>query len=136
MNAQFFKTSLLLLLSVVGLAGCLAQDAESDATEDTATSEENLSAAYMSCYIDTPALDVYQVNDCWATGTSNTVVRFKLTTSTPPNSVVWYNHPECTGSVCVIPIKPNRVISQAAYYIVNGIPTLGAGATARYELPY
>jgi hypothetical protein len=120
------------------LAGCgEGQDVALQDNAGLSSAKAELSAASMSCYIDTPAFDELRPNHCWAIGTSPSVAVFHLSTPTPAAYVVWYDHPECSGHDCAVSIRPGQSITLGAYYVTyQGTPTLGAGATAEYSYNY
>jgi len=122
------------LTALCSLAGCAgSEDAGWQDEPGLSSDQAALGSAYMDCYIDTPALDTYTTGNCIATGNSPSVASFRLSTPTPAAAYVWYDHPECTGAECTVPISPGQRITLSAYYIsLNGTPTLGAAATAKY----
>ncbi|WP_437623799.1 hypothetical protein [Sorangium sp. So ce1151] len=87
----------------------------------------------MGCYIDTPAFDPYSDGFCFGVGNKRSTASFKLFTPAPPDYVVWYGHPECTGVLCSVPISPGQTITMGAYYVYQGTPTQGADAVAEYS---
>lgn len=126
------------LAALSALAGCGSEEAVVEGEPALSSAQAGLAAPYMQCYIDTPANDQFTTSNCLAYGTSPTQAVFQLVTPTPAASVVWWDtlgndHPECTGTVCAIPISPGQRIGMGAYYFTyQGTPTQGSSATARY----
>lgn len=133
------RRGVVVLAALCTLAGCGGtEDAVLEGEPSLASGSAELASVYMECYIDTPAQDPYTVGGCVAYGTSPTQAVFHLVTPTPAASVVWWDtlgndHPECTSTVCAIPISPGQRIGMGAYYFTyQGVPTQGSSANARY----
>jgi hypothetical protein len=126
------------LATLCSLAGCGEGDGAGWQGEPTLSNvQAELSSAYVGCYIDTPAYDVYTVDRCRASGSTPTVAVFQLITPTPALFVRWYDHPECTYDVCAVPIAPGEsVMLHAGYYVPADNPQTvryGGLATATYH---
>ena len=131
---------ILLALTMASSACTTDLDVESELNVETAESE--LSTRYVECYVDTPALDVYQKDRCSANGNVGSTVSFRFYSSVPPTYVQWriidpLGNPvpsNCIGSQCDAAISPGQTIRGVVdYYIINGTPTQGALATAVYR---
>jgi hypothetical protein len=125
------------------LTGCIMDGGQDGLEQEYSRSLEYGVAdhVYMECYVDTPAYDEYNQDRCFAFGTQPSVASFKLTPHAPPSYVEWWIYDNngnevpqnCSGVTCDAPILPGQSLHAGTYYIVNGIPTQGAAATAVYR---
>lgn len=96
-------------------------------------------AIVMSCYVDTPAFDVFTNNFCFAVGTAReTVAVFKVNNvPSPSTSTISWSEPGCSGfGVCIVPIRWYRSVTVSATVTdALGNPTT-VSATAHYEGPF
>lgn len=126
---SFFSVGLLLV-------GCAIDET------DTTQAEGQLATSYVGCTFGTST--TYSPDYCYREGRLNTTARFRLFTSVSPTYVKWsitdiYGNPRggstCTSTDCSAPIPVgDMLIGNVLYYVVNGTPTLGAAATAEYQL--
>jgi hypothetical protein len=131
------------ILLACPLAGCVIDDGHDGLVQEHSVSLEYEvnDLVYMECYVDTPAYDEYSQDRCFAFGTQPSVASFKLTPHAPPSYVEWWIYDNngnevpqsCSGLTCSVSIMPGQTLQAGNYYIVNGIPTQGAAATAVYR---
>jgi hypothetical protein len=96
------------------------------------------SSPSMSCYVDTPGVDVYTTGYCFDVGGARTTVAVFRVDNPPANRTIHWSNSRCTNNsantICILPISNFSAIDVSATVLDHDTGTFKTvSATAEYE---
>ncbi len=146
-NCKSIVTGAATLLLLGGLAQSVAAQ-ELDSSQDLDLARQSLpeldqasnqtrsSSPSMSCFVDTPAFDIFTTGWCDNSGTARTTTAVFRVDNPPSNFTILWSNGSCNSSstTCFLPIRQYQTITLNATVLNNDNSTFTTtGATASYE---